>query len=96
MAGFVIVVGHASSTASAAVKLAGDGVGNVAELLLLLIEVLGGSIGGVVIEPVLGLLDSVKDLFLGQYSALPVRIIRVNLQFPYHPRQSCHRDRPHR
>jgi len=64
MAGFVIVVGHASGTASAAVKLAGDGVGNVAELLLLLIEVLGGSIGGVVVEPVLDLLDGVKNSVL--------------------------------
>lgn len=96
MAGFVIVVGHASSTTSAAVKLAGNGVGNVAELLLLLIEVLGGSIGGVVVEPVLGLLDGIKDLFSCQYDALPVRIIRFNLQFPCHPRQSCHRDRPRR
>lgn len=64
MAGFVIVVGHASSTASAAVKLTGDGVGNVAEFLLLLIEVLGGSIGGIVVEPVLDLLDGVKNLLL--------------------------------
>jgi hypothetical protein len=63
VAGLVIVVGHASSTASAAVKLAGDGVGDVAELLLLLVKVLGGSLSGVVVEPVLGLLDSIENLF---------------------------------
>lgn len=63
VAGLVVVVGHASSTASTAVKLAGDGVCDVAELLLLLIEVLGGGLGGVVVEPVLSLLDSIKDLF---------------------------------
>ena len=62
VAGLVIVVGHASGTASAAVKLAGDGVGDIAELLLLLIEVFGSGIGGVVVEPVLDLLDGVKDL----------------------------------
>jgi hypothetical protein len=62
VAGLVIVIRHASSTASAAVKLAGDGVCDVAELLLLLIKVLGGGLGGVVVEPVLGLLDSIEDL----------------------------------
>ena len=63
MAGFIIIVGHASSTASAAVKLAGNGVGDVAELLLLLIEVFSSSIGGVVVEPILDLLDGVKNLY---------------------------------
>lgn len=96
MAGFVIVVGHASGTASAAVKLAGDGVGNVAELLLLLIEVLGGSIGGVVVEPVLDLLDGVKNLFSYQYDSLSAKNILVDLQCPCRPRQSCHRDHPRR
>lgn len=61
VAGLVIIVGHASSTA--AVKLAGDGVGDVAELLLLLVKVLGGGRGGIIVEPVLGLLDGIEDLF---------------------------------
>lgn len=34
------------TSATLAVKLAGDGVGDVGELLLLLIEILGGSSGG--------------------------------------------------
>lgn len=45
----------------AAVQLAGDRVGNVRELLLLLLKVLGGSGGGVVLEPVVDLLDGVQD-----------------------------------
>lgn len=44
MASGLIVVGATGATL--AVKLAGDGVGDVGELLLLLIEILGGSSGG--------------------------------------------------
>ena len=63
MARLVIVVGHASSTSGSAVELAGDGVGDVAELLLLLIEVLCEGSGCVVDKPVLSLLDSLENLF---------------------------------
>ena len=41
--GLIIISGLG---ATLAVKLAGDGVGDVGELLLLLVEVLGGSSGG--------------------------------------------------
>lgn len=55
-AGLLILFG-----CGAAVQLAGDRVGNVRELLLLLLKVLGGSGGGVVLEPVVDLLDGVQD-----------------------------------
>lgn len=44
-----------------AIQLAGDGVGHVGQLLLLLLEVLGGSSGSVVVEPVGHLLDGIQD-----------------------------------
>lgn len=47
---------------TAAVKFAGDGVGNVRQLLLLLLKVLGSGGSRVLLEPVSGLLNSVKDL----------------------------------
>jgi hypothetical protein len=49
------------SATSSAVELRGDGVGDVRKLLELLIEVLRGSGSGVLLEPVLGLLDGVLD-----------------------------------
>lgn len=57
--GLVIVT---TGTASGAVKLAGDGVGDVGQLLLLLLEVLGFGGGSVLLEPLVGLLDGVQDL----------------------------------
>ena len=47
---------------SSLVHLGGDGIGNVRELLLLLLEVLRGRIGRVLIEPVVGLLDGIEKL----------------------------------
>jgi hypothetical protein len=58
----VIVVGHATGTAS--VELGGDGVGDIAQLLLLLVKVLGDGGGGVLLEPVLSLLDSLEKSLL--------------------------------
>jgi hypothetical protein len=58
----VVVVGHATGTAS--VKLGGDGVGDIAQLLLLLVEVLGNGGGSVLLKPVLGLLDSLEKSLL--------------------------------
>lgn len=49
-------------TTGRAVELAGDGVGDVGQLLLLLLEVLGLRGGGVLLEPVAGLLDGVQNL----------------------------------
>ena len=47
---------------TAAVQLAGDRVRDVRQLLLLLLEVLGGGGSRVLLKPVSGLLDSVEDL----------------------------------
>jgi hypothetical protein len=44
-----------------AIKLGGDGVSDLGELLELLIEVLASGRGGVLLEPVLGLLDGVLE-----------------------------------
>lgn len=44
------------------VHLGGDGVGDVGQLLLLLLEVLGSGLSAVLIEPLGSLLDSVEDL----------------------------------
>lgn len=54
--GLVILISR-----SRAIELAGDGVGHVGQLLLLLLEVLGGGFGSVVLEPVSDLLDGVQD-----------------------------------
>lgn len=60
----VTVVGHSTSAAraAAAVELARDGVGDVAELLLLLVEVLGVGGGTVGLEPLGGLFDGLEKL----------------------------------
>lgn len=57
----IIVVRHTAGTA--AIKLAGDGVCDVAKLLLLLVEVLGLGRGCVLLEPILGFLDGFKKLY---------------------------------
>ena len=57
--GLVILISR-----SRAIELAGDGVGHVGELLLLLLEVLGGGFGSVVLEPVCDLLNGVEDRLL--------------------------------
>jgi len=63
----VVVVGlvvlRAAWATSASVELGRDGVGDVRQLLLLLLEVFGVGGGGVLFEPVGGLLDSFEDLF---------------------------------
>jgi hypothetical protein len=64
MAGWLIitVIWHASCTALTAVQLAGDWVCHAAELLLLLLEIFCGSGGGVLLDPVLSLLDGFEKL----------------------------------
>lgn len=47
--------------ASSAIQLGGDGVGNVGELLKLLVKVLRGSRGRVLLEPILSLLDGLSN-----------------------------------
>ena len=51
----VIIVWHATCTL---VELAGDGIGNTGQLLLLLLEIFGGGGGRVLLEPVVRLFDS--------------------------------------
>lgn len=58
----ITIVGHASGTTALAVQLACDWVRNAAELLLLLLEVFSGSGGGILLNPVLSLLDSLEKL----------------------------------
>lgn len=57
----LVVAGLLTLATSSAVKLRGDGVGNAGELLELLVEVLGGGRSGVLLKPVLSLLDSLSD-----------------------------------
>lgn len=52
----------AASATSSLVHLGGDGVRDVRELLLLLLEILCSSLGGVLFEPILGLLDGIEEL----------------------------------
>lgn len=47
---------------AAAVQFAGDGVGDVAELLLLLLKVFGRGCRGVLLEPLSGFFDGFKEL----------------------------------
>lgn len=49
-------------TARTLVHLGSDGVRDVRQLLLLLLEILGGGLGAVLLEPVGSLLDGLKDL----------------------------------
>lgn len=58
----IAIVWHATCTTSSSVELARDWVGNAAQLFLLLVKV--GRVCGdtVLIEPILGLLDSFEDL----------------------------------
>lgn len=51
-------------TASALVHLGSNGVSDVGQLLLLLLEVLGVSLGAVLLKPLGGLLDGVENLLL--------------------------------
>jgi hypothetical protein len=51
----------ATSAAGRAVQLRGNGVGDIRQLLELLVKVLGRGGGLVLVEPVLGLLDGVLD-----------------------------------
>jgi hypothetical protein len=64
----LIVLGTRSSSTS--VELRRDGVGDVRQLLLLLLEVLCVGGGGVLFKPVGCFLDCVKDLFLISFCSL--------------------------
>lgn len=55
----LVITGTASATG---VELAGDGIGDVGQLLLLLLKVLGGGSGTVLIEPLGSLFNSVEKL----------------------------------
>lgn len=64
--GLLVLTRSTTSTASITVELAGDGVGDARELLLLLLEILGRSGGTILFEPVSGFLDCFQDL--GRYT----------------------------
>lgn len=55
---------------STLVHLGSDGVGDVGQLLLLLLKVLGGGVGAVLLEPLSSLLNSLKNLLLDQVSKM--------------------------
>lgn len=55
----------ATRSTARAVELAGDGVGHVRQLLLLLLKVLSGGSGGILLEPFSSLLDGINDLIYG-------------------------------
>lgn len=59
---FVMEVAIVLGATSTLVHLGGDGVGDVGQLLLLFLKVLGGGVGAVLLEPLGSLLDSVKNL----------------------------------
>lgn len=46
------------------VHLGSDGVGDVGQLLLLLLKVLSASFSAVLVEPLSSLLDGIEDLFM--------------------------------
>jgi hypothetical protein len=56
----IIVIRHTACTTLRAIKLAGDGVRDIREFLLLLFVILRCGGLGVLVEPVLGLLDSLQ------------------------------------
>jgi hypothetical protein len=96
-AGLVIitVVWHSTGTTTlTTVHLAGDGVGDVAELLLLLLKVLSSGISGVLFDPVLGFFDGFEELLYALAEPFWILKSSFNLQLPCHRRQSCHRDPP--
>ena len=51
-----------ASAAATRVHLGSNGVRDVGQLLLLLLEILSASLSTVLVEPLSGLLDSVEDL----------------------------------
>jgi hypothetical protein len=57
--GLIVLATRSSGTG---IQLAGDGVGDVAQLLLLLLEILGLSVLGVLLKPVGGFLDGFEKL----------------------------------
>lgn len=77
------------------VQLARDGVGHIAQLLLLLLEILRARRGGVLVQPVGGFLDGFEELLqLYQPFVLLRGVTWVNSQIPYHQRQSCRQGPP--
>src|SRR5688572_24647507 len=59
-----LLVSLLTTSTSLAVKLGGNGVGDLGQLLELLIKVLAGGSGCVLLEPVLSLLDGVLERLL--------------------------------
>ena len=58
----LVVVGVWATRSTLAVQLAGDWVRHIGQLLLLLLKVLSRCGGSVLVEPVSGLLNGIKNL----------------------------------
>jgi hypothetical protein len=52
----------ATRSSGTSIQFAGDGVGDIAQLLLLLLKILGLSVLGVLLKPVGGFLDGFEKL----------------------------------
>jgi hypothetical protein len=59
-----VVILLATRVTRSLVHLGGDGVSDVGQLLLMLLEVLGGGVSAVLVEPLVGLLDSIENSLL--------------------------------
>ena len=58
-----IIISTGRSSLSSRVQLAGDWIRDIAQLLLLLLEIRGHGRGGVLLEPVGGFFDGLQELF---------------------------------
>lgn len=72
-----------SCSSGSSVHLAGDWVSDVRELLLLLLELLGGGGSGVLLEPLGGLLDGVEDSLLIVLVDLAIGLSVSSILFSY-------------
>ena len=66
-----VIFGVAAGTL---VHLGRDGVGDVRQLLLLLLKVLGGGVRGVLLEPLRGFLDGLQDLYIMSVTMFHMRM----------------------
>lgn len=69
---------------SRAVKLAGNWIGNIGQLFLLLLELLGGGGSGVLLEPLGGLLNGVQDSLLVLLIDLAIGLSVSSTRFSHH------------
>ena len=94
VAGGLVIIATSAAGTALAVQLAGDGVRDVGELLLLLLKVLRRGRGRVLVEPLGRLLDGIQDLVKSVFGSY--RREWVNLRSPCRRHQSCRQDHPRR